>query len=1046
MLLYPKNSTARLADSLFQNPTAEYRGTPFWAWNCRLDPEILLPQIDQLQAMGMGGFHIHPRAGMATPYLGAEFMELVRACKDKAKAKQMLCWLYDEDRWPSGFAGGLVTKERRFRARRLLLSPVALPDEYAGSAAEFWQAAVDQTARKGYFLAQYQVELRNGYLQSYRRLTVDGTSAPGMKLWWAYVEIFPDNPRYNHQAYVNTLDREAIQKFIAVTHEQYYRHFQADFGRTIPAIFTDEPQFSKKEALRFATEARCVSLPYTDDFPDTYRAVYGTEFLDSLPELFWELPGGQISVARYRYHDHVSERFATAFADTVGQWCADHGLALTGHLMEEPTLESQTQALGEAMRSYRSFQLPGIDMLCDRHEYTTAKQAQSAAHQYGCPGVLSELYGVTNWDFDFKGHKLQGDWQCALGVTVRVHHLTWVSMAGEAKRDYPACIGYQSPWYREYRTVEDYFSRLNTALTRGKPHVRIGVIHPIESYWLDWGPLEQTFDLRQELERNFKNVTEWLLFGQLDFDFIAESLLPSLCPQVQNPLKVGQMAYDAIVVPECHTLRATTVERLEGFQKAGGKVIFMGKPAGLVDATPSAQVRRLAAKCLQIPFARSKLLTALAVERDLTLQNEEGVLTNNFLYQMREDGVARWLFICHSIPDDQKRNLKPSCELDTFSPETIEIRVKGQWQATVYHALDGSTHACPTRINGLETVLHYHLYSQDSLLLYLEPATRQTPIELDIPVKPLLRPVGYLPEPVAVTFSEPNVLLLDLAEFALDEEAWQPQEELLRIDNLLRAGLGYPPRNAEIAQPWVANHSEKPSHRLRLKFTITTDIELADTALALENAVNTRIFVNGCEIPPRTNGWFTDRAIETVQLPILPRGRNELVLEIPYGPQVNVEYCYLLGAFAVTVTGRFARISGPLPEQLAYGDWTRQGLPFYAGNVTYHCPLPQTGGRLILEAPWFKNPVLAVAVDDERKGIIAFEPYTVDLGVITPRQHTLQITAYGNRFNAFGQLHNCIPGFEWYGPNSWRTTGAGWTYQYQLRPMGLLSTPRLLST
>ena len=40
---------------------------------------------------------------------------------------------------------------------------------------------------------------------------------------------------------------------------------------------------------------------------------------------------------------------------------------LTGHMMEEPTLRlSQTAALGETMRSYRSFQLPGIDMLCDR--------------------------------------------------------------------------------------------------------------------------------------------------------------------------------------------------------------------------------------------------------------------------------------------------------------------------------------------------------------------------------------------------------------------------------------------------------------------------------------------------------------------------------------------------------------------------------------------------------------------------------------------------------------------------------------------------------
>ena len=116
------------------------------------------------------------------------------------------------------------------------------------------------------------------------------------------------------------------------------------------------------------------------------------------------------------------------------------------------------------MRGMRSFQIPGIDILEDRIELTTAKQAQAGAHQFNRQGVLSELYGVTNWDFDFIGHKAQGDWQAACGVTVGVPHLAWVSMAGEAKRDYPASIGYQSPWFREYPLIENHFARINTVM------------------------------------------------------------------------------------------------------------------------------------------------------------------------------------------------------------------------------------------------------------------------------------------------------------------------------------------------------------------------------------------------------------------------------------------------------------------------------------------------------------------------------------------------------------------------------------------------------
>lgn len=159
---------------------------------------------------------------------------------------------------------------------------------------------------------------------------------------------------------------------------------------------------------------------------------------------------------------------------------------------------------------------------------------------------MSELYGVTNWDFDFRGHKFQGDWQAALGVTVRVPHLSWVSMAGEAKRHYPASIHYQSPWYKEYPLIENHFARLNTALTRGTPLVSIDVIHPVESFWITTGPTAQCGVQRQMLEENFATVTDWLLGSQLDFDFICESQLPSLADE-KDAKKVGRMHYDAIV-------------------------------------------------------------------------------------------------------------------------------------------------------------------------------------------------------------------------------------------------------------------------------------------------------------------------------------------------------------------------------------------------------------------------------------------------------------------------------------------------------------------
>ena len=112
-MLYKKNSEP-FSKELFENPTSEYRATPFWAWNCALKRELLEEEIDHMADMGFGGFHMHPRVGLATPYLSDEFMDRVDDCIKKAESNKMLAWLYDEDKWPSGFGGGFVTCDRTF--------------------------------------------------------------------------------------------------------------------------------------------------------------------------------------------------------------------------------------------------------------------------------------------------------------------------------------------------------------------------------------------------------------------------------------------------------------------------------------------------------------------------------------------------------------------------------------------------------------------------------------------------------------------------------------------------------------------------------------------------------------------------------------------------------------------------------------------------------------------------------------------------------------------------------------------------------------------
>lgn len=1043
-MLYKKNSAAELGDELFKNPTAEYRGTPFWAWNDNLDKDELLRQIECLKKMGFGGFHMHTRSGMATPYLSDEYMDLIRACVDKAKEENMLAWLYDEDRWPSGAAGGIVTKNKNFRQKYLAMTTERKESVIAGrffsnyiglAAGETPAETVDESVgyKNGqeYLLAVYDIVLNeNGSLKNYRRIGPDDEAA-GQK-WYAYVNVEHDSGWYNGQAYLDTMMCEAVEEFVRVTHETYRKKVGDEFDRVVPAIFSDEPQFRSIDRAGFSNDTtRARITGWTTDLPITFRAAYGYDLVERLPEIFWDLDGVP-SKARYHFHDHVSERFSEAFFGTVGKWCEEHHISMTGHLMSEPTLRSQSERVGETMRNYPNMQLPGIDMLCDEQELTTAKQTQSAVHQCGKEGMTSELYGVTGWDFDFRGHKFQGDWQAALGVTVRVPHLAWYSMKGSAKRDYPASINYQSAWYEEYPFIENHFARLNTALTRGTPAVRVAMIHPVESYWLYYGPNDRNETICQQMERNFVDINRWLLAGMIDFDYLCEATLEKQYGGSEaGGFKVGQMRYDAVIVPALTTIRSSTLKCLEDFAAAGGKIVWLGGKIPYVDAEISDRADALYEKAVKVPLGQVDLLGALESERDVRMVATNGVESRDYLYQKRQDGKYEWIFIARiNKKPDRSAHLIPSVE-----PDDYYVTLRGHKKIKVYDTMTGEIYEVPYRFSGENTVFLRRLYASDSLLIRTEDASNEQPgeaIRADKAPSALI----HLTDPVPYTRSEANVAVLDLCEWSEDGVHYEPLEEMLKIDQLLRRKYGFPDASGSDVQPWLLT-GETIEHYPYLRFRFESRAELS-VHLAFEEL--SECWLNGEKQVIQKDGYFTDKRIFTTALTPLRVGTNELILRMPFGKRLSLENCFLLGDFDVAVAGTRITLSAP-SKTIGFGSVVHQGLPFYGAGLTYHIPFDTAAeADVSVVASLFKGALIAAKLDGEDVGKIAFAPYEVWARDVKPGHHILDLTLYISRVNCFNGLHNCAFG-TWVGPTYWFTNGANWSYEYQLKDNGILKSP-----
>lgn len=1028
-MLYKKSKEHSLSEELFKNPTPEYRGSPFWGWNCELDKEELFRQLGILKEMGFGGVHIHSRTGLETEYLGEKFMNMVSECCDKAESCNMFLSLYDEDRWPSGAAGGIVTDDKRYRQRFIVMRTAPM------EATEDYDYAYENA--ETYYIAEFNVVLdKCGRLVSYQR-TKEPPKENETK-WYVYSETQAPDSWFNNRTYLDTLSKKAADKFIEVTYDGYKKAVGNYFGGLIQSIFTDEPQFARKGNLSFAAAAEDVKMPWTMEFDKLFEERYGFRITDRLPELFWELADGNVSKTRYLYHDFSTELFCEAFMYNCGKWCERNGIDLTGHMLCEESLYSQASTIGEAMRAYKHFGIPGIDILCDSHEYTTAKQAQSAVHQYAREGMMSELYGVTGWDFDFRRHKAQGDWQAALGVTLRVLSVSWVSMKGDAKRDYPTSVNYQSSWYKEYSYIENHFARVCTAMTRGNPIVKVGVIHPIETYWLRFGPNDSTGEERKTMDDQFHMLAEWLLRGTIDFDYICESLLPEQAGEIGNTLSVGAMKYSAVIVAGCETLRSTTVNILKRFADAGGKIIFVGKPPKYMDAVLSDEPKLLYEKCTHADYTKSSILNSLSAERAVEVRETDGNLCDRMCYQLREDNDCLWLFLAHmhynyeSMFETGSENLA-DCKMR-------KITVKGTYEPLVYDTLSGEIKEIDFETVNGNTSFYYPFYSNDSLLVKLTRTAKTKRTVKRKPTEPLS--VQYITEPIDYKLSEPNVIVFDIAQYHVDDEPFREREEIRKIQKIVKDELHLP---NDRTQPYAIKDI-KSGHTVTLKYTFNSEIELKGTKLALEDAEKSKITFNGETVKISIDGYFTDKSIKTVSLPAILKGENILEITIPIDNRSSIEACFLLGNFGVKLKGIEKTVTSP-EKMLGFGDVGMQGMPFYGANIEYSMNIEAPCDcDAVIAVRNYRGMVMRASLDEKDLGIIAFSPYEIKANGLTKGRHKLRITLYGSRNNCFGPLHMADDKLRWVGPEAWKFMYDGkarWKYEYNLSPLGILAGPEI---
>ncbi|MBN1865775.1 hypothetical protein JW916_00650 [Candidatus Sumerlaeota bacterium] len=1045
----------------FEKPGAEFRGKPFWSWNGRLEEAELRRQIRAMRRMGLGGFFMHSRVGLETSYLSPEWFDLVRACIDEARRLGMEPWLYDEDRWSSGTAGGKVTRDMRFRARTLAMV------ESRDSSGFSWNRDVLAA-----FVAQVEGS-RARNLRPVARGKRPASLAPGESLLSFGVCVEECSSWYNGHTYLDTLNPKAVREFVRLTHEAYRRELSDSEWRALPGIFTDEPNYGRlmekrKRVSWIRGEADARTVPWTAALPATFRRRYGYDLLARVPDLFFDLDDPRGLETRYHYYDCITHLFVDAFARQIGEWCSRNGIASTGHLLGEEPLSLQTWVVGSAMRFYEHMQLPGIDLLTEHeYEFATAKQVSSVARQFGRKWRLTETYGITGWDFPFLGQKAMGDWQVAMGINLRCQHLAFYTMLGEAKRDYPPSIFEQSPWWELYPTVEDYFARVLAAMTRGREVRDLLVIHPIESAWLRVNRDFTRFSPEnREFDALFADAYGALLAENIDFDFGEEEILSRRGRIARDKgevrLRVGRATYRAVVVPPMQTIRRTTLDLLRRFREAGGKVVFAGDPAPRIDAMPSDEVATFARRCVRAPRRGKRLARAVEAEcRRVSIADPLGREIAPALHLLREDRDASYLFVCNSGYRPDRPIPKPlnTTMMRDRRAAFPDVRIRGfegcRGRPLELDPATGAIHSAEAAQIGGEWEIRTSLPALGSRLFAIPKRGEGKRFSAKPRLCVVREEAISSPKAWEYSLSEPNCLVLDRPRLRIaDEEQWRDPEEILRVDRAVRSALGIAPRGGIMVQPWARpKNPHPPSKTIELLYEF--DVESAvsgDFALGIERPDLYEVRLNGHQVDPATDtGWWVDRSLRRIPLDPaqLRTGVNRLTLGTRYSENhPGLEIVYLLGRFGTRVVGTRCAIAAP-PQTLRPGDWCGQGLAFYGGSVAYRRRLriaSRRDERIYVRVPEYRGAAFRVSVDGRIAGTVGWEPNEVEITDLVGNRGEIDLTIeiFGHRRNSHGPLHHAEREPYWVGPTQFTTKGNSWSDEYQLVACGMMKPPVLV--
>lgn len=449
----------------------------------------------------------------------------------------LIVWLYDEQGYPSGAAGGLVLEEnRQFEAMEL---------------------AYDATRENPFIVRP------------------------------SYEHTHASNNYYASRRYPNLIDDRAVRCFIDKTHVAYWKRLEPYFGKTIQAMFTDEPSLVSvnigqiPEHVRQRVPVRdpvdpavrmLPRVPWVYDLAERYQQRYGEDLLPHRRSLF-EGDTADDRKVRRKYWALIADLIADRYFGALQTWCAGHRVASSGHSLWEEMLLHHVPLEGNGLKVLMRMDIPGLDMLSSNPErvihngWMTAALPASAARLSGRRRVMTEVS-------DFS-EKMGG----AGPVGLAEMQATAAWQASWDVTDFTLYYGTGDRPVDAYRAYGDYVGRLNAVLKPARPAPQVLLYYPVYDLWAEYLPVAPSLKLDSQSPRakrivgSFMRVGRTLQRNQIPFSLIDHEHLAKATVESDGTLVIGGQRYRALVLPENAELPPSAEAVAGEFRRHGGRVI-----------------------------------------------------------------------------------------------------------------------------------------------------------------------------------------------------------------------------------------------------------------------------------------------------------------------------------------------------------------------------------------------------------------------------------------------------------------------------------------